>query len=139
MARECNIPPYIFFLSSAMALSLVLNLSKLDESISCEYKDYQEHVRLPGCIPLKGTDLPDHVQDKTNEAYKFSLKKCKMYHLAEGIIVNSFFDLEQGAFNAFKDNEGWCRVPVYPIGPITQTTGSGSSSSSSSECLEWLD
>ncbi|KAI3469939.1 hypothetical protein Pfo_026602 [Paulownia fortunei] len=135
VAREYDIPPYIFFFTNAMALSLVWHLSKLDEAITCEYRDLLEHVRLPGCIPLKGKDLPDHVQDKTDEAYKFSLEKCKKYQLAEGIIVSSFWNLEPGAFKALKD-EGWCKVPVYPVGPMIQT---GSGSSSRLDCLKWLD
>ncbi|KAL0349120.1 UNVERIFIED_CONTAM: Hydroquinone glucosyltransferase [Sesamum angustifolium] len=135
VAREFSIPPYIFFFSNAMALSLVLHLPELDEVTACEYKDLLEPVRLPGCVPLKGKDLPDHFQDRANEAYKFALEKCKKYQVAEGIIVNSFLDLEPGTFKALKD-EGWCRVPVYAIGPMIQT---GSGSNSSSDCLKWLD
>ncbi|KAK4425325.1 Hydroquinone glucosyltransferase [Sesamum alatum] len=135
VAREFSIPPYIFFFSNAMALSLVLHLPELDEVTACEYKDLLEPVRLPGCIPLKGKDLPDHFQDRANEAYKFALEKCKKYQLADGIIVNSFLDLEPGTFKALKD-EGCCKVPVYPIGPMIQT---GSGSNSSSDCLKWLD
>ncbi|KAL2230213.1 UNVERIFIED_CONTAM: Hydroquinone glucosyltransferase [Sesamum indicum] len=137
VAREFSIPPYIFFFSNAMALSLVLHLPELDEVTACEYKDLLEPVRLPGCIPLRGKDLPDHFQDRANEAYKFALEKCKKYQLAEGIIVNSFLDLEPGTFKALKD-EGWCKVPVYAIGPMIQT-GSASGSNSSSDCLKWLD
>ncbi|KAL0414119.1 UNVERIFIED_CONTAM: Hydroquinone glucosyltransferase [Sesamum radiatum] len=73
---------------------------------TCEYKDLLEPVRLPGCIPLKGKDLPEHFQDRANEAYKFALEKCKKYQLAEGIIVNSFLDLEPGTFKALKMKGG---------------------------------
>ncbi|PIN15417.1 UDP-glucuronosyl and UDP-glucosyl transferase [Handroanthus impetiginosus] len=134
IAREHNIPPYIFFFSNAMALSLVLHLSKLDESITCDFMDLNEPISLPGCIPLKRIDLPDHIQDKTNEAYRFALEKCKKYRLVEGIIVNSFRDLELEVFRAFKDG-GWCNVPVYPVGPVVQSSGL----SSSVDYLKWLD
>lgn len=133
VARELKIPPYIFFFTNAMALTLVLQLSELDGSTSCEYRDMLEDVRLPGCIPLKGRDLPDHFQDRSNQAYKFALEKCKKYGLADGIIVNSFPDLEPETFEALKDGE-WSKVPVYPVGPVIQ-----SGSQSSEACLQWLD
>ncbi|KAG8369710.1 hypothetical protein BUALT_Bualt14G0042200 [Buddleja alternifolia] len=139
VSKEYNIKPYIFFFSSAMALSLVLNLSKLDQTITYEYKDFLEPIKLLGCIPLEGKDLPDHVQDKTNEAYKFALEKCKKYHFAKGIIVNSFLDLESGAFETLNDGD-WFEVPVYPIGPLIQTdSGSSLSLNSNLYCLKWLD
>lgn len=133
VARELKIPPYIFFFTNAMVLTLVLQLPELDESIGCEYRDLLEDVRLPGCIPLKGSDLPDHYQDRSNQAYKYALQKCKMYGLADGFIVNSFLDLEPEAFEALNVG-GWCKVPVYPVGPIIQT-----GSESSEDCLKWLD
>lgn len=133
VAKELNIPPYVFFFTNAMALTLVLHLSELDQIIKCEYRDFLGDVRLPGCIPLKGRDLPDHFQDRSNEAYKFALEKCKKHLLADGIIVNSFSDLEPAALEALECG-GWCKVPVYPVGPIIQT-----GSESSSGCLKWLD
>ncbi|PRQ58413.1 putative hydroquinone glucosyltransferase [Rosa chinensis] len=49
LAREFNIFPYIFFCSTAMALSLFFYLPKLDESVSCEYRELKEPVTIPGC------------------------------------------------------------------------------------------
>jgi len=57
VAAEFNVSPYIFYPSTAMALSLFLHLPKLDESVSCEYRDLPEPVRIPGCIPVHGKDL----------------------------------------------------------------------------------
>lgn len=61
---------------------------------------------------------------------------CKHYDLIEGIIVNSFVELEPGAVKALKDG-GWCKTPVYPVGPLVLT---GSTSvDDHAECLKWLD
>jgi hydroquinone glucosyltransferase len=105
VAKELNLSPYIFFTSSALALSLILHLPKLDETISCEYRDPQEPLRLPGCVPRDGGDLMDHVQDRKSELYKLSLRHTKRLRLAEGIMVNTFMDLQGRAIKLWKRKE----------------------------------
>lgn len=104
LAKEFGVLPYVFFPSSMMVLSSVLYLPKLDESTSCEYRDLPESIRLPGCVPTNGSELPDLLQDRKNEAYKMFIGIAKRYcDVPAGIMVNSFADLEPDAFKASKD------------------------------------
>ncbi|KAE8722125.1 Hydroquinone glucosyltransferase [Hibiscus syriacus] len=103
VAKEFGVSPYIFFPSTAMALSLFLYLPVLDEMVSCEFRDLPEPLRIPGCIPIHGKELLDPVQDRKNDAYKWVLHHTKRYRLADGIMVNSFVDLESGAIKALLD------------------------------------
>ncbi|KAE8728901.1 UDP-glycosyltransferase 72B2 [Hibiscus syriacus] len=135
VAREFNLFPYIFFPSTAMALSFFLHLQKLDPMISCEYRDLPE-VRIPGCVPIKGKELLDPVQDRKNDAYKWVLHHAKRYRLAEGIMVNSFVDLEGGALKALQEKETG-KPPVYPVGPLVNVDPSNKTNGS--DCLKWLD
>ncbi|KAI8572713.1 hypothetical protein RHMOL_Rhmol01G0221200 [Rhododendron molle] len=105
VAAEFNVSPYMFYPSTAMVLSLFLYLPKLDESVSCEYRDLPEPVRIPGCIPVHGKDLLDPVQDRKNDAYKWVLHHAKRYGLAEVIMVNSFKELEGGATKSLQEEE----------------------------------
>ncbi|KAK9275293.1 hypothetical protein L1049_022555 [Liquidambar formosana] len=86
-----------------MGLSLMLHLPKLDETYSSEYRDLPEPITLPGCVPLHGRDLVDPVQDKKNDFYGVFLQHSKRHRLAAGILVNSFLDLEPGAFKALRE------------------------------------
>ncbi|KAF5464445.1 hypothetical protein F2P56_014519 [Juglans regia] len=136
VAREFNALPYIFFPSTAMALSLFLYLPKLDQMVSCEYRDHPELVRIPGCIPIHGKDLLDPVQDRKNEAYKWLLHHTKRYPMAEGILANSFLELEPGAIKFLQAEEPG-KPTVYPVGPLVNM---GSSVNvEGCECLQWLD
>ncbi|KAL5727085.1 hypothetical protein ACHQM5_000317 [Ranunculus cassubicifolius] len=137
VAREFQLSPYIFYPSTATALSLFLELPELDESCSCEYRDLPEPVRLSGCVPFRGSDLLDPVQDRKNEAYSWMLHHCKRYRLAEGIFVNSFMELEPGALRALKEVRPG-RPPVYPVGPLIRT-GGDKSDADRCESLRWLD
>ncbi|GKU96702.1 hypothetical protein SLEP1_g9909 [Rubroshorea leprosula] len=136
VAREFNISPYIFFPSTAMALSLFLYLPKLDETVPVEYRDLTEPVKIPGCIPIHGKELLDPVQDRKNEAYKWVLHHTKRYRLAGGIMVNSFKELEAGAIKALQEKEPG-KTPVYPVGPLVNVDPS--TKADAAECLTWLD
>ncbi|KAE8726741.1 UDP-glycosyltransferase 72B3 [Hibiscus syriacus] len=135
VAKEFNLSPYVFYPSTAMALSLFLHLMKLDSMVSCEYGDLPE-VRIPGCIPINGNELLDPVQDRKNDAYKWVLHHAKRYRLADGIMVNSFLDMEGGALKVLQENEPG-KPPVYPVGPLV--TVDLSNKADGSDCLKWLD
>ncbi|KAF6173003.1 hypothetical protein GIB67_006379 [Kingdonia uniflora] len=136
IANEFGVPPYIFYPTTAMCLSLFLYLPKLDAMYDCEYRDLPEPIRLNGCAPVHGRDLLDPAQDRNNDAYKVLLHQTKRYKLAEGILVNSFIDLEPGALKGLNE-EGSDGPPVYPVGPLVRS--SGDDDKDGSRCLEWLD
>ncbi|KAL5541257.1 hypothetical protein UlMin_042479 [Ulmus minor] len=139
LARELGIPIYILFPSTAMALSFVFHLPKLDETYSCEYRDLPEPVQLPGCFPVHGLDFISPVQDRNNVGYKAVLELAKRYCEADGFLVNSFVDLEPGAFKALNERTHHNNPPVYPVGPLVQTGSPPSLELDGSECLNWLD
>lgn len=58
IAKEYNIPAYIFCTVSAMTLVSFFHYPLLDQMYACEYRDLPEPVRLPGCVPVHGADLP---------------------------------------------------------------------------------
>lgn len=94
---------------------------------------------LPGDIPLPPEDLPDSMQERNSEAYKWYLEMSHKYQLADGIIVNSFLDLEEDAFKVMgrrsrQDNA----PPVYPVGPLIRRE-TKMEQAQGSECLKWLD
>ncbi|KAF8032479.1 hypothetical protein BT93_D1403 [Corymbia citriodora subsp. variegata] len=136
VAQEFNVSPFLFIPNTAMCLSLFLHLPALDEAVSCEYGDLPEPVKLPGCIPLHGRDLLDPVQDRHSDAYKGVLYHARRYKMAEGILLNSFQELEPRAIEYLKGEEPG-KPPVYPVGPLANMEQS--SKSDSSECLQWLD
>ncbi|KAL3517269.1 hypothetical protein ACH5RR_024171 [Cinchona calisaya] len=136
VAREFDVPPYMLFPSTSMSLSLFLHLPELDAKVSCQYKDLPEPFHIPGCrIPLHGKDFPEPVQDRNSISYQLVLNNVKMYRMAEGIIVNSFEELEGGVIKALRDKV-FQNPPVYPVGPLVQTDHI---SISSSPFEKWLD
>ncbi|XP_045787997.1 hydroquinone glucosyltransferase-like [Trifolium pratense] len=138
-AKEFNMLSYMYYPGSATTLALSFYLPKLDEETSCEYRDLPEHIKIPGCIPFHGRDIYAPAQDRSIQAYKLLLQLVKRFHFADGVIGNSFLEIEKGPIEALAE-EGSDNPPVYPVGPIISTvTSSGDDANRGLECLTWLD
>ncbi|CAI8615693.1 unnamed protein product [Vicia faba] len=140
VADEFNLPKYVFYPSTAMALSLFLYLPRLDQEVHSEYRELTEPVKIPGCIPVHGKDLLDPVQDRKNDAYRSVLRNAKRYTEADGIIENSFLELEPGPIKELqKDEPGKVKPVLYPVGPLINREVLAQTGPNGSECLKWLD
>ncbi|KAI3470285.1 hypothetical protein Pfo_026948 [Paulownia fortunei] len=137
VAKEFGIPAYIFYVIAANELSLSMDLPKLDDSCISEYRDLPEPIKLPGSIVLSPEDLPDSMTDRKSEVHKWIVDLCKKYLLADGILVNSFLELESEAFQDLELRRPGM-PPVYPVGPLIRT-GLETESDQGSECLKWLN
>ncbi|MED6207578.1 hypothetical protein PIB30_036983 [Stylosanthes scabra] len=118
-SKKLNILSYIFLPTAASLLQLCFKSSKLHETITCEFKDLKEPIKLPGCVPIHGRDLPNALQDRSSQVYTHFLLRCKGLLLADGILVNSFKELEPDLMKAMAEE--------------------GANNNGSSECLAWLD
>ncbi|XP_057722988.1 hydroquinone glucosyltransferase-like [Arachis stenosperma] len=133
-----NLSAYIYFPPSAMTLSLFLHLKTLHNQVSCEYRDHKELIRIPGCIPIYGHDLPEHFRDRSSISYDLILRLSKrLLSLADGFLVNSFSEIERVTAIAIEEELGKKNTPVYLVGPIIQT--GPNSDPNGPDCVRWLD
>lgn len=124
-----------------MVLSLVLHLPKLDQEISGEFKDLEEPIQLPGCVPILGCDLPAPTKNRSSEAYKMLLGRAKRVSSVDGILINTFLEMESDTIRALeeeKEGNGKSKINFYPMGPITQI-GSNNGADDKNDCLKWLE
>ncbi|KAL6614894.1 hypothetical protein ACP70R_037164 [Stipagrostis hirtigluma subsp. patula] len=137
LAAELGVPPYVAYLSNLMTLALMLRLPELDGATACEYRDLPEPLRLPGCVPLRGADLLDTIQDRSNPAYALMVEMTRHFSLAAGFVVNTFDGMEHEAIRAFRElaDRGVC-PPVYPVGPVIRPCSDAAAEHS---CIRWLD
>ncbi|KAF7844939.1 hydroquinone glucosyltransferase-like [Senna tora] len=134
VAKQFNLPAYVYHTSCATVLAFTLHYPKLDDDgivVSKKFGELElkEPLKLPGCIPLHAHDLSDLVRSDFHETF---LHVCTRLYTADGILMNSFVDLEPEPIRALQNV-----ASVYPVGPIVQTKSN--ISSNSSECLTWLD
>ncbi|XP_059461077.1 UDP-glycosyltransferase 88F3-like [Corylus avellana] len=142
-AKNLNLPVYYFHTSGAYALAAFLYFPKIHEETTKSFKDLTTtELHFPGISsPLKATQMLEPTLDRDDPAYWDMLYFCSHLPKSNGIIANTFEDLEPKALKAIAD--GVCvpdstTPPVYCIGPLI-ADAEERAGEDGNECLSWLD
>lgn len=135
VAKELGVPCYMFFTSPWMLLSLFLHLPELDAKLTKEYRDATEPIRLPGCVPIHVHELPGSMlADRSSSTYVGFLSMAKEAARVDGILVNTFCDLEP----AVGEGMDCMKLPVHAVGPLVWARPIGVQEDHS-RTVRWLD
>ncbi|XWS23403.1 hypothetical protein CRYUN_Cryun28dG0011200 [Craigia yunnanensis] len=141
IGKDLKIPTFYFYTSGASALAAFLQFPKLDEQSSTgSFKDLPDTVfHFQGVPPLKAVHMPEPALDREDPAYHDLIYFCSGLSKSDGIIVNTFEDLEPISIKAIAD--GLCLVdvptpPTYYIGPLI---AAGNKAENEHYCLSWLE
>nr|UXB92740.1 glycosyltransferase [Helleborus thibetanus] len=142
VAKELNVPSYVYITSGAGFLCHMLHLPTLDTDITTEFKDYAGDLTLPGYVnPVPVSALPEMLENRKSISYSWFLLHARMLRECKGIIVNSVAELELQAVDVF--NQMVHDIPrVYLVGPIMNLEGnahSGSNQAQHDRIMTWLD
>ncbi|CAL5336701.1 unnamed protein product [Camellia sinensis] len=140
VANEFGVPTYVFFTSSAGFLSLMFHIDTLQQDIS-ELKGSDAELNVPAYAnPVPAKVLPSVLFDKEGGFTMFIniTKRCRE---TEGIIVNTFTELEFHALKSLQDDH---TIPkIYPVGPVLNLKGGSpneaQNSQSEVDIMRWLD
>ncbi|KAK7277133.1 hypothetical protein RIF29_18283 [Crotalaria pallida] len=135
VAKQFNLLSHVFFASGAVFLSFCLSMPKLDKSV---FTDLTKTVNVPGCVvPFQVKELPDPVlYEKSSETFISFDGLCERLSFVDGVMVNSFKDLEGETIRAIEEENG-NSLCIYPVGPIIQTESTNKENQW--ECIEWLN
>ncbi|XP_066338075.1 anthocyanidin 5,3-O-glucosyltransferase-like [Miscanthus floridulus] len=137
VAAELRLPVYYSYASCAGDLAVFLSLAFDQDTYTASIDAGDATLSLPGAPPFKASDLPRE-DDKDLEAGKAILQTLQRMAASDGILVNTFVELEMRAVRALRDGlcvPGRDTPPVYCIGPLV----SGGGGEKEHECLRWLD
>lgn len=141
VARNLNIPPYIFFASSASTLIPFVLMPNILSQITTTFNELGDTLlHFPGIPPIPASHMPSHFHvDSNSDEFKGFVEHLIVMPKADGIVVNTFEMIEKEAVQALNDGRcypGRPMPPVYCVGPLTSDGGSGSEKH---ECIKWLD
>ncbi|KAJ1420545.1 UDP-glycosyltransferase family, conserved site [Sesbania bispinosa] len=143
-ASSMGIPVYYFFTSGAAVLALYSYFPKLHQQTTVSFKDMADvELQIPGNAALKASQMPEPILDREDPAYWDMVYFCEHLPKANGIVVNTFRELESAAVKAIE--EGLCfpdpkQAPlVYYIGPFISDPQQSDKERDSVDCLSWLD
>ncbi|XP_031501318.1 anthocyanidin 3-O-glucosyltransferase 2-like [Nymphaea colorata] len=137
---ELGIPTYVLYTSGAAMLAFLLYFSELDRKHAGDFRDLKEFLEIPGRCPFPASAVPALMQEKNNPTYRWFLRASELFSKVDGVLVNTFRELQPRPIKALKD--GLCKPglrtpPDFPIGPLL---GLGPATESQDhECIKWLD
>ena len=135
IADEFHMLKYVF-VSSAWPLALMLYAPVLDKKVQGEYVVQKEPLRLPSCMPVRPEDVVDPLLDRTNGEYRVFLQVGLEMRESDGLLVNTWEELDTPTLKAMREEEGYGSVPVYAVGPLIKPV---KPLSTRSGLLDWLD
>ncbi|KAG5252517.1 anthocyanidin O-glucosyltransferase [Salix suchowensis] len=141
VANEFGVPSYIFLTSGATLLGLLFHIQALhgEQKVDpMEFKDSGAELIVP-CLanPYPVKVLPSFLLNK--EGLSIALAQARRFRESNGIIVNTFEELESRAINSFSNGN---TPPVYPVGPMLNLNRDGDRDVESDEfkdIRQWLD
>ncbi|KAF7836402.1 Anthocyanidin 5,3-O-glucosyltransferase [Senna tora] len=145
IASSLSIPVFYFFTCGAAILSFSCYVPKIHEQTDKSFKDLSVLLHFPGNPPLKSFHMVRPMLDRDDPAYWDMLYFCSHLPKSNGIIVNTFQELEPIAVKAI--TEGACfpdpklAPPVFYIGPLIAESNDRREEGrkSEEECLLWLE
>ncbi|KAL5819425.1 hypothetical protein ACOSQ4_023267 [Xanthoceras sorbifolium] len=139
IAEELEISKYVFIASHAWFLALSVYIPTLDKIVQGEYVDQKEPLDIPGCMPVRPEDVVDPMLDRNDQHYFEYLRSGEEIPLSDGVLVNTWKDLQPKTLAALRDDKLLGRVmkaPIYTVGPIVRSLGPAGSKN---ELFDWLD
>ncbi|KAM3742008.1 hypothetical protein ACB098_07G039900 [Castanea mollissima] len=139
VAKELDIPCYLYFASPASFLSFLLHLPILDTQFTTsELAELDTELVIPGFVnPVPPSVLPPLALKK--DGFSCLLYHGRRYLETKGIVINTLQELEPHALNSFSTSQ----MPrVYPIGPVLDLAGSAQwhpDQAHHQNILNWLD
>ncbi|WVZ51104.1 LOW QUALITY PROTEIN: hypothetical protein U9M48_002281 [Paspalum notatum var. saurae] len=145
-ARDAGVERRCLFMPVNLhSLALILHLPEVLASVPGEFRDLEEPVRLPGCVPISGADIVASLQDRSSPAYG------SVVHIAVTPTRCLSTPSTPSSRRPPRFSQTPERPPVFPIGLLIRTTAGIESSDEAAAsaphrphppraaCLEWLD
>ena len=139
IADEFEMLKYVFIASNAWFLATTIYAPFVDKKVlDDEHVDQKKPLKIPGCSSVRFEDTLEAFLDSNDPMYHGYLSVGREITTADGILVNTWEDLEPKSLRALRDGKllgGVANAPVYTIGPLARTVGPVSEN----RVLEWLD
>lgn len=139
MAKELNVPSYVYLTSGANFLGIILHLQAMADY---EKKDMSEYQNLDAqlSVPYFRSQVPAKVLPamcRDEKGYELMLLFGRKFRETKGLIVNTFVELESYTVESLMADKKI--PPVYAVGPNLNLTSGGQDSDKAADVLKWLD
>ncbi|KAK7406645.1 hypothetical protein VNO78_08274 [Psophocarpus tetragonolobus] len=141
MARELGMLIYVYFGTSAWFSALTLYFPDMDNKIIQAHAEKHQPLHIPGCHPVRFQDNVEAFLCPGGAIFEGFLKAAKDVVTADGILINTWEDLESAATKAVREDPilgRFTKGGVYPVGPLVRSVEE-KPEDGRAEVLRWLD
>ncbi|KAB5547682.1 hypothetical protein DKX38_011088 [Salix brachista] len=138
LGGEFKMLKYIFITSNAWYLALNTYVPTLDKNELDKHVENQEPLWIPGCQPVLFDDTFGPILDRKNQMFVEFVRVGIEISMADGVLVNTWQDLEPTTLDALGDENKLKRAikaPVYAVGPLVRPVDVNVRR----DALDWLD
>ncbi|XP_042970898.1 anthocyanidin 3-O-glucosyltransferase 2-like isoform X2 [Carya illinoinensis] len=139
VAHELGVPSYVFFTGNAAFFGFMLYLPIRHDQVGIEFRETDPESAIPSYVnPVPPGALPSLALNKEG-GYISMVNHGRKYKEADGIIINTFSELESQAVSSFLIDG---IPPVYTVGPMIDHKGktpAGDNQANHEEIMKWLD
>nr|VDD28736.1 unnamed protein product [Brassica oleracea] len=139
LAAEFKMLTYVFMTTNARFLGVTIYYPNLEKDVKEEHTVQRKPLEIPGCEPVQFEDTLDAYLVPDEPLYQDFVRHCLAYPKADGILVNTWDEMEPKSLKSLQDPKllgRFARVPVYPIGPLCRPV---ESSKTVHPILDWLN
>ncbi|KAG2263703.1 hypothetical protein Bca52824_070782 [Brassica carinata] len=118
LGEEFNMLTYVFMTTNARFLAVALYFPTLEKDVEDEHIIKKKPLAIPGCEPVRFEDTLETLLDRTDQIYQVFVPFGLVFPTADGIIVNTWDDMEPKTLKSLRDPNllgRIARVPLYPI------------------------
>lgn len=124
MARELGMSTYVFFATNAWFSAVTIYLPFIDvKEMEETHAKNHEPLLIPGCEPVRFDDTLETFLSPGGPMYEGYLNAAKEIVSADGILMNTWQDLEPEATKAVMEPGilgRFTKGPVYAVGPLVR-------------------
>eukprot|EP00252_Welwitschia_mirabilis_P016253 TRINITY_DN3584_c0_g1_i1.p1 TRINITY_DN3584_c0_g1~~TRINITY_DN3584_c0_g1_i1.p1 ORF type:complete len:468 (+),score=25.53 TRINITY_DN3584_c0_g1_i1:168-1571(+) len=117
VALKLHLRIYVFFVSSASFLCLMLYAPTLAQTIGLPIRDLQRTVEIPGLPPMQAKDLPDMFLEA--RLWKSFSHNCYLLPKAHGFLINTCLEMEKRQLKTLQVHEE--NKEYHAVGPLIQS------------------
>lgn len=149
VADEFGLLKYMFIASNAWFLACFIHAPAIDKKLlTDEHFNLEKPMELPGCMPVRFQDSLELFLHPNEPIFDFISSIGMKMSLSDGILVNTWDDLEPKTLGSLRDDNllgRVCKAPVYAIGPLVRSPDVASPSTKTSPSdsrviiLDWLN
>ncbi|KAF5480452.1 hypothetical protein F2P56_001200 [Juglans regia] len=144
VAHELGVPSYVFFTCNAAFLGFMLYLPTRHDQVGIPFRESDPDSVIASYVnPVPSSVLPSFALESSivvkGHGYLPMVNHGRKFKEVDGIIVNTFYELETHAVNSFLDDK---TPPVYTVGPVIDLENknhSGVNQVKYEEIMKWLD